>query len=267
MFMRAASTPHGLNFFHKLFVESIQEDDSLRQHRKLVMTSSLDNKHLAEQYISMLESTYDKMLIKQERDGLFINVNGGVTYYAFSREKNIRPCPINPSKPITIGMDFNVNPMTAVCCQQEGNKTRVVHEFYLENSNTEAMGKTIIAFFGGTRGITIIPDSTGVNRKTSSTFTDHAILRNMGFEIPRFSNPARKDRFNNVNGRLDHELLEVDPSCKHLIKDLENFVEADERKTPELGHLGDCLGYTEWYSHPINIRGVDKTKGNGVILL
>lgn len=256
--MRAATTPNGLNFFHKLFVEEIEKR---ADKRELIMTSTYDNKHLDDEYIELLEGTFDSRLIKQERDGLFININGGTTYYAFDREKRVKPTPFIAGYPVTIGMDFNVDPMTATCSQYVDGVTRVFHEFYLNDSNTDAMGKTILAYFGGPRGITLIPDSTGANRKTSSSMTDHAILREMGFDIPRFRNPSRKDRFNNVNGRLDHGKIQVDSSCKYLIKDLECFVEADERKTPELGHISDCLGYSEWHHFPIDIRGIkDKTQ-------
>lgn len=268
LILRAASSPNGLNFFHKIFVESLDTKEHLNEIRRLIMTRSTDNRHLPQDYIRMLEETYDAKLIKQERDGLFINIHGGLTYHAFSREKNVESCPINNGKPMYIGMDFNVNPMTAVCVQHDGKVSRVVKEFFLENSNTEAMGKTIAAFFGGTRGISIIPDSTGNNRKTSSTLTDHAILREMGFDVPRFFNPLRKDRQNNINGRLDHGFIKIDPSCKMLIKDLESFVEEDEARTPMLGHISDALGYAEWYAHPINIRaGMTSNTGKNQSLL
>lgn len=268
LIMRAASSPNGLNFFHKLFVEDTDNDPTLRAVRRLVMTASTDNKHLPEEYLQMLEQSYDSRLIKQERDGLFINLGGGLAYYAFTRERNVKPCPIISGKPMYIGMDFNVNPMTAVACQYEGNRTRVVHEFWLENSNTEEMGKTIAAYFGGTRGITIIPDSTGANRKTSSTLTDHAILRELGFEVPKVHNPLRRDRFNCVNGRLERGLIEIDPSCTKLIRDMEAFVEADESKTPMLGHISDAMAYGEWFHFPIDIRGLNALKKTqGAILL
>lgn len=261
LIIRGATTPSGLNFVHQLFVEANSPN------REIIFTSSDDNKHLPPEYLQMLEESYDAKMLQQERHGQFINVAGGLTYYSFNAQQHVKPCPIQSHKPITIGMDFNVNPMTATCSQYEGNKTRVVKEFWLENSNTEQMGKTIAAFFGGTRGLTLIPDSTGNSRKTCSSMSDHAILREMGFEIPRFSNPPRKDRFNNINGRLAHNYIEVDPSCTKLIKDLSFFVEADQAKTPMLGHISDTLGYSEWYTFPINIRGLKATSGNGVTLL
>ena len=262
LIIRGATTPNGLNFVHELFVEAKSPN------RELIFTSSDENRHLPEEYLQMLEESYDSKMLQQERYGHFINVGGGLAYYSFSCERNVKPCPITNGKPLYIGMDFNVNPMTAVACQYEGNKTRVVHEFWLENSNTEEMGKTILAFFGGARGITIIPDSTGANRKTSSTLTDHAILRELGFEVPKVLNPLRRDRFNCVNGRLERGLIEIDPSCTKLIRDMEAFVEADEKKTPQLGHVSDALGYGEWFNFPIDYRGLaEAKKRSGTILL
>jgi hypothetical protein len=268
LIVRAASSPNGLNFFHKIFIEDVENNPELQEVRKLIMTASTDNRHLPEMYLQMLESTYDSRLIKQERDGLFINLGGGLAYYAFSRERNVKACPIVNGRPLYICMDFNVNPMTAVACQYDGQRTRVVHEFWQENSYTEQMGKVIAAFFGGTRGITIIPDSTGANRKTSSTLTDHAILRELGFEVPKVHNPLRRDRFNCVNGRLERGLIEIDPSCVKVIRDMEAFVEADEKKTPMLGHISDAMGYGEWFHFPFDIRGLNEMKKkSGSILL
>ena len=262
LIIRGATTPNGLNYVHELFVEAKSPN------RELIFTSSDENKHLPESYLQMLEESYDEKMLQQERHGQFINVAGGLAYYAFNKARNVKPCVLQNNKPVYIGMDFNVDPMTAVACQYEGRITRVIKEFWLENSNTEQMGKTIAAYFGTTRGITIIPDSTGANRKTSSTLTDHAILRELGFEVPKFHNPLRSDRFNCVNGRLDHGLIEVDPSCVKLIRDLEFFVEADEKKTPMLGHVSDALGYGEWYHFPIDIRGLNEAKKRtGTILL
>jgi hypothetical protein len=262
LIIRGATTPNGINFVHELFVEAQSPN------RELIFTSSDDNRHLPESYLQMLEESYDSKMLQQERYGQFINVGGGLAYYAFTRERNVKACPITSGKPLYICMDFNVNPMTAVACQYDGQRTRVVHEFWLENSNTEQMGKTIAAFFGGTRGITIIPDSTGGNRKTSSTLTDHAILRELGFEVPKVHNPLRRDRFNCVNGRLERGLIEIDPSCLKVIRDMEAFVEADEKKTPMLGHVSDALGYGEWFHFPIDIRGLNELKKkSGSILL
>jgi hypothetical protein len=252
--VRVGTTGNGLNFIHQLFVEAKSPN------RELIFTSSDENKHLPESYLQMLEESYDEKMLQQERHGQFINVAGGLAYYAFNKARHVKPCQLMNNRPVYIGMDFNVNPMTAVACQYDGRITRVIKEFWLENSNTEQMGKTIAAYFGTTRGITVIPDSTGANRKTSSTLTDHAILRELGFEVPKVHNPLRRDRFNCVNGRLDHGLIEVDPSCVKLIRDLEFFVEADEKKTPMLGHISDAFGYGEWYHFPIDIRGLNEAK-------
>lgn len=257
--MRAATTPNGMNFFYELFVEHVKDS------RELIQTSSLQNKHLPDSYIQMLEESYDSMLLKQERDGQFLNVNGGLTYYAFNRERNVKPIKFNGDKQISIGMDFNVNPMTAVCAFDDGNISRYFKEFYLENSNTDEMCKTIKSYFGTSKGITIIPDSTGQNRKTCSSVTDHQILRDHGFTVPPFWNPHRRDRFNNINGRLEHGYIEIDPSCKHLIKDFEFFVEQDESKTPMLGHISDAAGYREWHYHPINLKRSNISSGKIVL--
>jgi phage terminase large subunit len=191
MHMRAATTPNGLNFFYELFKKDIEEKNKGYEKREMIRTSTRDNKHLPEDYIDLLESSYDTQMLEQELKGGFF-ASGTRTYYNFTRENNVRKCEFDPSLPVVIGMDFNVNPMTAVVMQHHGDNTHVFKEFWIENSNTEAMIDMIKNYFGGSDGITIIPDSTGDNRKTNSSKTDLALLREAGFNVPRSSQSSKE---------------------------------------------------------------------------
>jgi hypothetical protein len=257
--MRAATTPNSLNFFYELFKKQIDEGDPRAIERELILTSTLQNRHLPDSYIQLLKDSYDDEMLEQELNGGFF-AKSGRTYYNFTREKNVKPVQFDPKRPVIIGMDFNVHPMTAICMQHYDDTTRVFKEFWLENSNTEAMINRLINHFGSAEGITIIPDNTGDNRKTNSSKTDLGLLREAGFNVPRTRNPQRKDRFNNINRRLQRGLLEIDPSCTRLIEDLNYFVDGEEKKTPMLGHISDALGYPEWYYFPILIRVKQESK-------
>lgn len=73
----------------------------------------------------------------------------------------------------------------------------------------------------------------------------------LAFRVPD-ANPAVRSRINAVNSRLqsadDKVHLLVDPSCRHLIEDLEGVCwtdsgDIDKQSSPALSHISDGLGY------------------------
>ncbi len=198
---------------------------------------------------------------KRFKDGEFGDDASGKIYHAFDREKHVKPCPRIESVPITLGMDFNVNPLCFVVGQiymdeaKERNVLRIIDEGYLLNSHTQAAAEDINKRFPGRW--TLIPDSTGNSRKTSASGqTDHQILRTAGFQIPFVRNPFRMDRYNEVNDLMARGDFEIDPKCKHTIADLEQ-VSYDEgsnlpdETNPMLTHISDALGYLIHWAFPL----------------
>ncbi|GAG09253.1 unnamed protein product, partial [marine sediment metagenome] len=159
-----------------------------------------------------------------------------------------------------IGMDFNVMPMTAVIGQYYNNTFHIHDEIFLENSDTFKMTNELIK--KNYKG-TVIPDSTGRNRKTSGK-SDHQILKEAGFTIPYVHNPFVFDRVNNINRLLTDNRIIINPRCKKLIGDLEKVSwkdnKLDQKSDPMLTHISDALGYLCWKLAPIeenfNTRGI-----------
>ena len=79
------------------------------------------------------------------------------------------------------------------------------------------------------------------------TQSDFDIIKEDGYTIRSTHNPFVKDRVNNVNRCLKQGLIEIDPSCKKLINDLEKVSwkdnNLDQKTDPLLTHISDCLGY------------------------
>jgi hypothetical protein len=221
----------------------------------LVTGTSYENVFLPKDYLDSLEDSYDKKAFEQEVLGKVVNLNTGGIYYAFDRSKNVRQCVLNSEYPILIGCDFNINPMSAVICQIYDNVIRVVDEVWLMGSDTNQFSDEIIERYG--KGHTIVPDSTGKRTQTSSSgWSDHAILRNKGFNVASAKNPFRIDRYNTVNNLLEKERILIDPSCKKTIRDLEQVSYKDGSSQPDtsnsqLTHISDGLGYLSWHSFPI----------------
>lgn len=188
------------------------------------------------------------MLAKQYLEGEFVNLNNMAAYYGFNRDRNVKPLGSITQDKLYIGIDFNVNPMTAAVCQLADNNILVKSEYYIRNSNTAQLCQAIKGDYPN-HEIIACPDMTGKNRKTSADITDLQILQRHGFQILGFNkNITERGRLNTVNNLLDKGRLIVDPSCVHVIKDLEQVTTNEQGFIPKkaddpLTHISDALGY------------------------
>lgn len=186
-------------------------------------------------------------------EGKFSDNSDGQAYYSFNREIHVKEIKRTQGQ-VFVGMDFNVQPMTAVVCQVVNNKFYIFDEVYLNNSDTFKMVAELKKrnYFG-----TCIPDSTGKNRKTSGK-SDHLILKEAGFQIPSVRNPFVTDRVNNVNRLFTDNRIIIDPRCKKLINDLEKVSwkdnKLDQKTDPNLTHISDAMGYLTWWLDPLKSK-------------
>lgn len=215
----------------------------------MVMNPKDNIENIDEDYIKLLSKMPEKERARF-LDGQFTDDNDGSAYYSFDREIHVGET-VKANGTLYIGMDFNVMPMTAVVLSIVNNQFHIIDEVFLENSDTYKMSDYLLKhkYMG-----TIIPDSTGKNRKTSGK-SDHQILKDYGFKIPHVYNPAQFDRVNNVNRLLTEGRIVVNPKCKKLIGDLEKVCwkdnKLDQKSDPMLTHISDALGYALWYLAPI----------------
>ena len=212
-------------------------------------------------YLGYLES-----LSEEDRNrflyGKFREVDDGLAYYAFS-SSNMFDYPIKQQGTTFVGRDFNINPMSAVIYKMIEGEMYVFDEIFLKNADTFKMRDELIK--KGHQGATVIPDSTGRNRKTSGK-SDHLILKEGGFTVASTRNPYQRDRVNAVNNALSLERLHIHKKCKNLIKDLnqacwlEGKNDLDKKSDPLLNQIADALGYGVWYhlglknNEPIKMR-------------
>lgn len=210
--------------------------------------------------IENAKRTLDERTYRQEYQGSFESY-AGLAYWPFN-ETNLRKCEYNKKEVIHIGMDFNVNPMTAACCHIQSDDILQFDEFYLNHSNTFEMAEEIKRKYQVGACI-IYPDSTGQAMESNATMSDIAILKKAGFRIKAHpSNPYVKDRINAVNSKIRagdgkaHYFINP-KNCPKTMSDL-NKVETtnDGRidKTQEatgLTHISSALGYLISYLYPI----------------
>jgi PBSX family phage terminase large subunit len=231
-----------------IFVKKINPDtgEALESdnYASILMNPNDNIDNIDENYLKILNSLDEKQR-NRFLLGEFNDDSDGQAYYSFNRDVNVRDIDSSIKQGTQlVGMDFNVMPMTAVCCYYINKTFYIVDEVFLENSDTFKMATELKG--RGYRGSRIYPDSTGANRKTSGR-SDHAILKEDGFVVVDTRNPFVTDRVNNVNRLLRDGKIVIDPKCKKLINDLEKVTwrndDLDQKTDKMLTHISDALGY------------------------
>ncbi|GAA4525573.1 hypothetical protein GCM10023174_10400 [Chelativorans composti] len=187
----------------------------------------------------------------------------GRVYYPFDRDEHVGDYPFDPRAPIYIGMDFNIDPMSAVIIQEKENgEIWVVDEKVLYGSNAQEMADELArCYYRYFNQISIYPDPAGNNRNHDRGESSIEILREAGFKNIYFKrkHPLVQDRVNAVNRLLmtaEGDIrLRVDRKCRKLIDSLEQTIykEGSREVDKSLGveHVTDALGYYADFRHPI----------------
>jgi hypothetical protein len=246
-------TPKGRNHFYDLYGKGLDGDDGWSSHQY----TTIEGGNVAPTEIESAKADLDERTFKQEYCAAFVSYQG-VIYYSFKREESVKRHDGDRSV-IHVGMDFNLDPMSAVLMTRKGDTLHVFDEIVMFGSNTDEMVAELRERYGnGT--IVIYPDPASRQRKTSAGGrTDLSILQNAGFEVRvRNSHAAVRDRINAVNSRLlssdGIRRLYVDPKCKKVIESLERHTYKEGTSQPEkdgFDHMNDALGYAVEYLFPI----------------
>lgn len=172
---------------------------------------------------------------------------------------------------IHVGMDFNVNPMTAAIAVIKpdgdgGKKIFFFDEIVEKMSNTDHIAKTIKRKYPRAT-VYVYPDPTGNKNQTNAVIgqTDMQILKDNGFIVcaPR-SHYMVKDKINTVNAAFtnadgEHRTFVVRKNCPQLVKALDGYSykeNGDFDKSTGLDHLTDAMAYLICYRMPFIKRGV-----------
>lgn len=198
----------------------------------------------------------------------------GVIYHAFSQD-NVCDYEDDEISVLHIGMDFNVDPMTAVVGIKQKDKLYIVDEITIKDSNTTEICQEIKNRYPN-RAIIVYPDPSGKARKTSALYnTDFSIINTFGYKIIADNKAqAVEDRFNEVNALLcnargDRRLF-ISKKCEKLIDSLKFFTYKDGTRVPDkskgVEHWADALGYMIHQLFPIqnipNVNNINFKLGN-----
>lgn len=247
-------TPKGMNHFRDLWARGIDGQADWRSWQ----FTTLEGGNVTPEEIESAKADMDERTFKQEFMAAFVNY-AGIIYYNFDRNETVKRIEDDGSE-LHIGMDFNLDPMSAVVCLRKPEGLCAIDEIVIYGSNTDEMVDEIRTRYGN-RKIVIYPDPASRQRKTSAGGrTDLSILQNAGFVVKsKNAHSAIRDRINSVNARLKsadgRRHLFVDPKCKQTIKSLERQVYKEGTSQPDkdsgFDHMNDALGYLVDYLHPI----------------
>jgi len=202
----------------------------------------------------------DPRSYRQEYEAEFANYEG-VVYYAFDRSKHVKHVQFDrPQQMIHVGIDFNVNPMSAICFVYQDGHFHIIDELEMFGSNTDELCRELLSRFPNAK-VFAYPDPSAKARKTSAAGrTDLSIMQNNGFIVKMFNKhmPIR-DRVNSVNTQLQNgagqSSITIDPKCKKLIQALERQIYKPGTSQPEkdtgFDHINDAFGYAVSFLKPI----------------
>jgi len=251
------STPCGID--HWLYDEFVSA--GRLPGRRTVTGTSYENKHLPVSYLASLQDSYTGEFFDQEVNARFIDLAEGLCYPDFRREIHAAGAIAQvPGEPVHVGIDFNVNPMTAVFAHVEDRRTiRVFASWSERNSNTGSLIVRIRRLAGDGTDVTVYPDASGRNRHTSGG-TDFALLEEAGFRIDAPpANPLQMDRIETVNRAFRDGRIFISGTAKELIQSLVRTKWQEGRRSIDKGtnmeHLSDALGYLVWQLAPVRGRG------------
>ena len=209
--------------------------------------------------IEAARRSLDERTFNQEFRATFETFSGRI-FYAFDRKVNVKPYLDPLPRELHLGVDFNIDPMSATLSVKAGNLLHVFDEFKIFGSNTEELVEEVKTRYPG-HTIIAYPDPAGAQRKTSAGGkTDHTILRNAGFTVKApHSHNAVRDGINAVNAKLRSSsgvtTLYIDPRCKYVIECLEKQTYKEGTSIPDkdsgFDHMNDALRYKVDYLFPI----------------
>ena len=247
-------TPRGFNHFKDLYDYGQRDDKDWESFQ----FTTLDGGQVSEEEVERAKEDMDQRQFQQEYLAAFQNFSG-VIYYNFDREKHMKKKEFDENGRIYIGMDFNIDPMSASICQIKDGVLHQFDEISMYGSNTEELCQEIMNRYNQAM-ITIYPDPAGRQRKTSANGrTDVTILQKyFNVEVKR-KHDAVRDRINAVNSLMESAdgtiRFSIDPKCTNSMRCLERQIYKSGTAIPDkdggFDHQNDALGYLVSHLSPI----------------
>ena len=248
-------TPRGFgNWSYNLYTR--QDND---KNWKSFQFTTLDGGQVSQSEIDQAKNDLDDRTFRQEYMASFEKYSGQI-YYNFDRQENVIDEYTTTTNSIHIGIDFNIDPVSAVISEVKQDDLYVYDEIVIYSSNTDELVEEINNRYSG-KNIFVYPDPASKQRKTSAGGrTDLSILKNAGYNVRvRNAHPLIRDRINAVNTKLKNakgvRTLFIANNCKNVIKSIERQIYKEGTSLPDkennYDHMNDALGYLVEFLYPI----------------
>lgn len=263
-------TPKAYNFLYDLYMLGQKAENRQRGKWSSWQFPTMTSPFIPPEEIEAARQDMDEKSFNQEFNASFETMSGRV-YYSFDRKQHVKECPFDPRKPVLVGQDFNIDPMSSVILQQQDDGSIwAVDEIVLRGSNTqETCDEIERRYWRYIENIYLYPDPASSYRQHARGESDLDIFTERGIKKHRFrkKHPPVADRVNAVNRMLKSAngviRLYVDPKCRNLIASLEQTIykpgSREIDKDAGVEHSADALGYYIEYTFPvrkIKIAGV-----------
>lgn len=263
-------TPKAFNWLHDIYVLGQRGDTFINAKGKRVINDwkswqfpTIMSPFIPASEVEAARNDMDERSFRQEFEASFETMSGRV-YYSFDRKLHVGNYAFDPTLPIWLGQDFNIDPMSAVLAQYhpKTGELWVYDEIVMFGSNSqEAADEFSRRHYKQLSATTFYPDPAGNNRSHGRGESDVDIFREAGIRRVkvRRKHPKVSDRINSVNRLLktgDGSIrLRIDHRCKSLIEALEQTIykegtrEVDKSLSVE--HSADALGYMVELEFPL----------------
>jgi len=251
------TSPAGHNWAYDLYLRGKDPD---HPSWKSWQFTTLDGGRVSAEEIEEARRSADPRIFRQEYEASFETLQGRV-YSNFIRDAHTDASVKDTNAELLVGMDFNVNPMSAVIAVRAGDECHILDALSVPVSNTEEMAQELKRRYPGRR-IIVCPDPSGSARKTSAPVgqTDFTILQRAGFEVRAPSQaPLVVDRINNTQAMLQdasgRQRVRVHPRAHALLRSWDGLTYKAGTSIPdktlkvenvELIHIADAADYMLW---------------------
>lgn len=258
-------TPKAFNYLYELWKIGQRKEMQIRGQWKSWQFQTATSPFIPAEEIEAARSDMDPKSFAQEYLADFNTMSGRV-YYPFDRNIHVGHYPFNPTLPIWVGQDFNIDPMSSVIMQpQPSGEIWIVDEIILPSSNTsEVCDHLEKKFWRWQHNITVYPDPAGGQRQHARGETDMDIFRDRGFKRVKYKrkHPPVADRINAVNSQLMSATgttrMRINETCRETISAFEQTLYKpggrDVDKAAGVEHPADALGYCIEIERPIKKR-------------
>ena len=177
-------------------------------------------------------------------NGDFVNLTSGSVYNYFNIENHNTTAEIQNNELLHIGLDFNIDNMSAVVFVQRNGILYAVDEI-ADEYNTQTICEVMRQRYASNK-IIIYPDASGGNRVASGA-DNFSILKNYGFILNvAKTNPKITERVNAVNLSFEKNTLFVNSNkCSNFVEALQNqsYSNGVPDKKSGYDHINDAGGY------------------------